>query len=476
MKKITSYLSLWHTLFLSSVIIIIYLVTVQLTEALSFSPAEVVYFNQPNAEITWEPSRGPVSHYLLRITDTQFLSMKNARSTIKTVKEIKCTKNLFNLSCVNSHSYQVSVKAVSFMGFSSGFSPPSVLFIADQRKPEIFPDPLPSPQDLSSPDIIITGRYREPNLDCIKINGSSVSHNPQQQIFSGQAKLEPGMNTISIVACDLAGNSSRKDLEVVYVPEDATLVTKKKNLHPFATDCNGDDAIDLLLGTDDGKIALFINQGDNENPLFYDYSFLTSGTDGEIIDIGEGAVPFMADVNRDGLNDLLVGNEEGYLYYSENHGSSEEPRFTTIKLLKDTWNQTIRVDGKCNPLVVDWDGDGLNDILLGSGNGSIVIVKNQGENNDLQLTPPIPLKVDRLSLKVDGNSKPFVADWDNDGGKDLLIGDETGHLHIYLNSVVNGDPDLIRGGKIKSAEHTYVLEKELQIPYFIGISLLELLV
>ena len=122
MKKISSYLSLWHTLFLSSIIIIIYLVTVQLTEAISYSSAGVVYCNQPHAEISWEPSRGPVSHYLLRITDRQFLSMKESRSTITTVKEIKCNKPSFDILCANNHSYQVSVKAVSFTGISSEFS------------------------------------------------------------------------------------------------------------------------------------------------------------------------------------------------------------------------------------------------------------------------------------------------------------------------------------------------------------------
>jgi hypothetical protein len=475
MKKITSYLSLWHTLFLSSVIIIIYLVTVQLTEALSFSSAKVVYFNQPNAEITWKPSRGPVSHYLLRITDTQFLSMKNARSTIKTVKEIQCNKPLFDISCADNHSYQVSVKAVSYNGLSSEFSPPSVLFIADQGKPEIFPDSLPSSEILRSPEITIAGRYSEPNLDYIRINGSSASHDPLKQTFSGKAKLKSGVNTISIVARDLAGNSSRKDLEVVFSAKHTSLASTKENFHPFAIDCNGDDTIDLLLGTFDGKIAFYVNHGNNENPHFWDYSYLRSGTDGAIIDIGEGAVPCVADLNNDGLNDLLVGNDEGYLYYSENQGSREHPLFTTIKLLEDTMNRTIKVEGKCNPFVVDWDGDGLNDILLGSGNGSIVIVSNQTEDNELQLTPPISLELDGVSLNVDGRSKPFVADWDNDGGKDLLIEDETGHLHIYLNSVVNGEPDLTRGTKIKSAEHTYVLEKELQIPYFIGMSLMELL-
>ena len=367
--NITSYLSLWYTLFVSSLIIIVYLVTVQLTEALSFSSSGVVYFNHSNAEISWEPSRGPVSHYLLQITDTQFLSVKNSRSTIKTVKEIKCDKPSFDIPCVNNHSYQVSVKAVSFNGFSSEFSPTSILFISDQSKPEIFPDPLPSPKVLRSPDITISGRYTEPNLDWIRINGSSVSHDPLEQTFFGEVKLEPGMNTISIEALDLAGNSSKKDLEVVYLPRYTPFLATKEKLHPFAIDYNGDTTIDLLLGTGDGKIALFLNHGDNENPLFSDFSFITSGTDGKIIDIGERAVPCMADLNHDGLNDLLVGCSEGYLYYSENQGSSEQPLFTPIALMEDSMRQAIRVDGNCNPIVVDWNGNGINDILLGSGNG-----------------------------------------------------------------------------------------------------------
>ena len=475
MKKISSYLSLWHTLFLSSIIIIIYLVTVQLTEAISYSSAGVVYFNQPNAEITWEPSRGPVSHYLLRITDTQFLSMKDTRSTIKRVKEIRCNKPSFDISCADNHSYQVSVKAVSFTGVSSEFSPPSILFISDQRNPEIFPDALPSPENLRSSEITVSGQYSEPNLESILINGSSVSYDPFELTFSGEVKLAPGLNTISIVARDLAGNRSRKDLEVDYLPHYTSSLPTKDNLYPFAIDYNGDHTIDLLLGTDDGKIALYLNQGDDENPLFSDFTFLTSVADGEIIDIGERAVPCMADLNRDGLNDLLVGCAEGYLYYSENQGTTEQPLFAPIELLEDITKQPIRVAANCNPIVVDWDGNGINDLLLGSGDGAIMLSTNQDDNNDLQFIPPEPLRIDSVSLRVEGTSQPFVADWDNDGGKDLLIEDETGYLHIYLNSVVNGEPDLVRGDKIKSAEHAFVLENELYLPYFVGLSLMELI-
>jgi hypothetical protein len=475
MKKIIKYISLWQTLFLSSVIIIIYLVTVQLTEALSYSSAGVVYFNQPNAEITWEPSQGPVSHYLLSITDTQFLSMKNSKSTIKTVKEIRCRKPPFDIACANNHSYQVSVKAVSYGGLSSEYSPPSILFISDQTKPEIFPDPLPSPEINKTRDIAISGRYSELNLDFIQVNDSQADLNPIEQTFKGEVKLEEGWNTISIVAHDLAGNSSRKDLEVFYLAHNTSFLQTQENLHPFAVDYNGDDIVDLLLGTGDGKIVLYVNQGDNENPLFSDYTYLTTGTDATIVDIGERAVPCMADLNGDGLNDLLVGCGEGYLYYAENQGNSRQPHFNPIEILEDISNQQIRVEGNCNPIMVDWDGNGINDILLGSDNGSILILDNQGDINDIQLASASLLEIDGVFLNVAGTSKPFVADWDNDGGKDLLVGDEAGYLHIYLNSVESGVPELVWEDKIKIPEHAFVLERELKIPYFAGMSMMELI-
>jgi hypothetical protein len=302
------------------------------------------------------------------------------------------------------------------------------------------------------------------------VNGSSVSHDPLAQTFFDEVKLDPGMNSISIVARDLAGNSSRKDLEIVYVPQDISFLATKENIHPFATDYNGDNTIDLLLGTDDGKIALYINRGNNENPSFFDYSLLSSGSDKEIIDIGERAFPCMADLNGDGLHDLLVGSGEGYVYYGKNQGTSEHPLFSQIELLEDIMHRPIKVDSNCKPAVVDWDGNGKNDILLGNAHGSILFVTNQSDNNDLQLTPPTPLEIDGEPLMVDTSSQPFIADWDNDGGKDLLIGDDTGHIYIYLNSVVNGKPDLAWGDKIKIAEHVLVLEKELGIPYFVGMS------
>lgn len=58
-----------------------------------------------------------------------------------------------------------------------------------------------------------------------------------------------------------------------------------------------------------------------------------------------------------------------------------------------------------------------------------------------------------LPLEVDRHSNPFVVDWNNDGLKDLLVGQFTqGYIWLYLNQgtdlnpVFNGGTQLQSGG------------------------------
>lgn len=56
-----------------------------------------------------------------------------------------------------------------------------------------------------------------------------------------------------------------------------------------------------------------------------------------------------------------------------------------------------------------------------------------------------PLKVDRYSV-------PFVADWNDDGAKDLIVGQYMwGYVWIYLNQGTNLNPEFGRGQKITSS-------------------------
>jgi hypothetical protein len=112
MRKLTRYFSLWHTLLSLSLLILLYLSTVLLKEALSYSSL-ALYFNQRYAHLSWASSPGNVDHYLLEITDTHFLSEDKGYGSLTTVSYTTASLPSFQLPCEHNHSYQVRVKAVS---------------------------------------------------------------------------------------------------------------------------------------------------------------------------------------------------------------------------------------------------------------------------------------------------------------------------------------------------------------------------
>jgi len=57
-----------------------------------------------------------------------------------------------------------------------------------------------------------------------------------------------------------------------------------------------------------------------------------------------------------------------------------------------------------------------------------------------------------IPLEVDRHSNPFVVDWNNDGLKDLLIGQFTyGYIWLYLNQGTDLNPVFSGGSMIQSS-------------------------
>ena len=150
----------------------------------------------------------------------------------------------------------------------------------------------------------------------------------------------------------------------------------------------------------------------------------------------------VADWNGDGNPDLVVIDETGKLRVRPILlRSGAAPAFGTATLLELGESEPVPKLGP-TPMVVDWDGDGLLDLLVGSSEGSVVFYKgyvDQGvhlvQPGEVLLQPcyadqPATLakneKTGLLEPQLTRShrcARPAVCDWNGDGRLDLVVGD-----------------------------------------------------
>lgn len=147
--------------------------------------------------------------------------------------------------------------------------------------------------------------------------------------------------------------------------------------------------------------------------------------------------PVAVDWNHDGLTDLVMLDHEGDLaFYRRTMREGRTVLLPGEKLFVDESGNPLALvrgpagkSGRRKLQVVDWDGDGLLDILLNGENADFY--RNLGEANGKVVLKNLGPMDER---KVSGHtSSPTVVDWDRNGVPDLLIGAEDGRLYYKLN-------------------------------------------
>ena len=247
-------------------------------------------------------------------------------------------------------------------------------------------------------------------------------------------------------------------------------------------DLNGDGKPDLITADPTGYFRFYPNSGTPTAPKFttaeiipifvstpfgpHYWSWTGSGDDES-----ERLCPrfALADWRHSGLLDLMIGNYFGEVLFLPNAGTLRQPVFRTpaaperripsapeqgdfsgpastlptgITAARVPTNDQGRYWGNLfAPAACTWANSGKLDLLLGEGTYSanaIHLLANVGSDS----TPKFSSNPAKHTYVAYGDGReqliPTVADFNGDGHPDLVVGDRTGEVGLYLNP---GKPD-----------------------------------
>jgi hypothetical protein len=147
-------------------------------------------------------------------------------------------------------------------------------------------------------------------------------------------------------------------------------VTGDFHYAPVLADLDADGDLDLIVGTWNKGVFLYRNDGDPRAPQF-------TRVEEPLVDLTRGshAFPALADLDGDGDLDLVAGESSGEVNVWRNDGSASAATFT---LVTDTL-LGLDVGRRSAPALADIDGDGMIDLMVGSESGETIVLRGLGE-------------------------------------------------------------------------------------------------
>lgn len=157
---------------------------------------------------------------------------------------------------------------------------------------------------------------------------------------------------------------------------------------------------------------------------------------GKPIDVAGYASPLFADWDGDGDLDLLTCDFGDSYTYFENIGTKEIPRFATGRPILDKFLKPVKADlCMVTATVVDWDDDGHPDLVTCEEDARICLYRNTGRTA-LGLPvfdEPHRFQQERAEVSFGILATPSVIDWDGDGDQDIITGNSAGYVAFIEN-------------------------------------------
>lgn len=227
---------------------------------------------------------------------------------------------------------------------------------------------------------------------------------------------------------------------------------------PFTVDWDNDGDEDIISGNTAGYIGYFENVDGGYPPKFAEVRLLEA--DGEVIRILAGyngsiqgpaeakwgyTTLNVADWDHDGLPDIVINSITGRIQWYRNVGELGKPRLEAARSIevawegpapKPAWNwwdpvgNELVTQWRTTPCVVDWNEDGLNDLVMLDHEGYLALFARFKDGDQLRLAPGSRIFVDTAGQLLQpnerraggsGRRKLVIVDWDGDGRRDFLF-------------------------------------------------------
>ena len=264
----------------------------------------------------------------------------------------------------------------------------------------------------------------------------------------------PGNTSFTLQTTDLLGMSS-------YNFEGAA---------PAMGDIDNDGKADMVIGHADGSLTYFKNMAasDSVQPVWQLAQLQLTDMNGDTINVGDHAAPFIYDIDKDGKKDLVIGEANGFIQYYRNVTSTPG----TIQLqLVNTRLGGVKADPHRNintystPYFGRIDTTGIDYLIMGSNSGNIyeftgfqtgdttatyTMVDSQFSFIDSTYNAYAHLTTVFYGLYDNLRAAPVVGDIAGDGNFEMLVGGIRGGVQLYKwgNHSYVGTPILNETGKV----------------------------
>ena len=215
---------------------------------------------------------------------------------------------------------------------------------------------------------------------------------------------------------------------------------------PRVVDADNDGRKDLLIGEAEGTLRLYRNINTDDDPLFDGGILLQVGFPGvkTDIDVGQRPTPTVVDWNNDGRRDIVAGSKDGRIHLFINEGTDSAWDFRLERFIQEDGADMIVPTLRASPEIMDLDNDGGKDILTGNTEGQLLFYGNIGSDDAPIFSGNIPVESDSAAIDLTGalRSRPFICDWDADGARDILVGYGDGLVRLYrgINELAGTTP------------------------------------